>query len=189
MRPAQAVSCSMAAARNVSAAARRTLRPARLEAPRELRDRRRLARAVDPDDEDDRRHRRPRLPRPRDRGPRREERQELVLERDIGRHVAVRARPVEHLDRELRAHVRADEGLLDLLPRVDVGRHASAQQAPHAGPERAAGRLERIEQRARAPGGLVGHAPMPPLIRRPRSACRPGRRRPRAPAGPPGAAR
>ena len=55
-----------------------------------------------------------------------------------------------------------DEGLLDLLPGVDVGR-AAGQQAAHTGTEAPAGRLERVEQRAGAPGWPVmrrsPHAP------------------------------
>ena len=53
-RPAQISSCSSAAARNVSAAASSDRAPRLVQAARELADRRRLARAVDADDEDHR---------------------------------------------------------------------------------------------------------------------------------------
>ena len=84
------------------------LRAAGLEALRELGDRRRLARAVDADDEDDGRHRGPGLRGHGHRGSRvAKSAEELVLERDFGRQVAARARPVDHLDREVGAQVGA----------------------------------------------------------------------------------
>ena len=122
----------MAAARNVSAAARMTLRPAAGVAGGELADRRRLAGAVDADDE-------------HDRGP--------ALDRGAGLPVDVaidqqggqlgadrRLRParlaslpgaLDEIDRQRGADVTGDERLLDLVPLRAVGVPEVATELGH----------------------------------------------------------
>ena len=106
----------------------------RLEAPGELGDGRRLAGAVDAHDEDDRR-RCParRLARPGHGLARREQGEELQLERPVPGVRSRRARARSHdLDGELRAEVGGDERLLDLLPGLVVGPPAPSSCAEAA---------------------------------------------------------
>ena len=107
MRPAHAVSCSMAAARNVSAAARSTFAPRALKRhasfaivvvlPVPLTPTTRMTAGTAG----------PASAATRSTSRDANSAEELVLERHVGGQVAAGARAVEHLDRELGAHVRA----------------------------------------------------------------------------------
>ena len=107
----------MAAARNVSAAARMIDPPLPDVARGELADRRRLAGAVDADDEHDRRpatRRRARLPVEVALD---EQRRELGADRGLGTvGVAAPAGALDEVDGQRRADVAGDERLLDLVP-------------------------------------------------------------------------
>ena len=135
MRSAQISSCSMAAARNVSAAASSTRAPRVCEAVAELGDGGRLAGAVDADHQDDGGHVRRRLARPRRRIARREQAEQLVpATRQLGSAGrAARAPARRRSMASARADVGRDERLLDLLPRrvVDRRRRSSAAQPRH----------------------------------------------------------
>ena len=117
-RSAQISSCSSAAARNVSAAPSVTVRPDSRSFDGELADRRRLAGAVDADDEDD-------GGRVRDVERRRlaEQRRDLLGERlaELGQ-LLPRLEPPDQLGRRAHADVGVDQRLLEPLPRGVVGR-------------------------------------------------------------------
>ena len=186
----RSVSCSMAAARNVSAAARSTF------APRVLKRHASFAMVVvlpvplTPDDEDDRGHASGPASAATGSGSR--------SRRAPGARAGARPRAA---GRGARAPGRSTS-IASSAPRsAAMSASSTCSQASSSGvtpppsrprtraAERAAGRLERIEQRARAPGGLVGHAPMRPSSADAARRADSGRRRPRAPAGRPGGAR
>ena len=123
----------MAAARNVSAAARMTDRPSPRIAAGELADRRGLAGPVDADDEDDGRARRHAGRGVQAEVARDEERRQLGPDRRLGAaRVAPRAGPLDQLDRQRGPDVAGDQRLLDVVP----GRAAGV--AAHRGSRAAA---------------------------------------------------
>ena len=141
-RSAQIRSWSMAAARNVSAAARMIFRPSAEVARGELADGRRLAGAVDADDEHDRR------PAPGRRLGRPvevaldEQRIELGADRRLrAAGVAPCAGALDEVHGERRSDIAGDERLLDVVPLRPVG---VAEEAAQLGHEPAAGPFESL---------------------------------------------
>ena len=138
-RSAQISSCSSAAARNVSAGAEDDGAAVLAQLLRELADRRRLARAVDADDED---HGRPRAERRASRGCA-EQRLDLLGERltEVGQLTA-RLEPPHDLGRRRHADISVDQRLLEPLPRLLVAgskpRRELGRQRPPALRERVA---------------------------------------------------
>ena len=143
----------MAAARNVSAAARMTERPSAGVAAGELADRRRLAGPVDADDEHDRRAAGDRRARAPVEVARDEQRGELGADGRLGAaRVASRAGPLDDVDRQGGADVAGDERLLDVVPRR--ASPARPEEAAQPGHEAAAGPLEAgVEARASGAAG------------------------------------
>ena len=142
VRWAQIRSWSMAAARNVSAAARTTRRPLRPLAGGELADGRGLAGAVDADDEDDG----GRALDGRDGLPvlgvaDGEQAGELVADGLLGGDVAALARALDEVHRQGGPDVAGDQRLLDLLPVRPAGH---AERAAEPGAEPGAGLLEAV---------------------------------------------
>ena len=132
-------SCSMAAARNVSAAASATAPAFALQARGELRDCRRLAAAVHANEEE---HARGRTELE---GPRRDDGQpiaDLLSERRSRGLAVARARSavasprrIDELDRCTGPHVAGDEHLLDLVPGRFARWPRAAEEAAETGPD------------------------------------------------------